>query len=131
MLVVGVEVVDVVELLVLVGVLDVLLVVVLLVLLELEQSLDASALTVAAPWPRFSIRVVLTLDPSAPTSFENCCAAPAAPEQSPAEIADEIELSWALRLLAWFEESRPLPPPQATTNAIAKPRLPARNARDP
>ena len=40
------------------------------------------------------------MDPSAPTSLENCCAAAVAAEQSPAAIADEIELSWPLRLLA-------------------------------
>jgi hypothetical protein len=69
----------VVELVVVVGVLVVVLVVELvvdeLVELVLEQSRAASALTVAAPWPRFWISVVLTLLGNPATTFENCCEA--------------------------------------------------------
>jgi hypothetical protein len=45
--------------------------------------------------------------------------------------ATEIDCSWPLRLLLWSADSRPLPPPQATTKAAANPRPPARNAREP
>lgn len=68
--------------------------------------------------------------PRAPTWLENCCAAEAAPEQSPAAIADETALSCWLRLPAWLADSSPLPLPQATTNATVKPRAPAKNARE-
>lgn len=70
------------------------------VVLVLEQSLAASSLTVAAPCPRFLIRVVLTLFGSEPISFESCCAAAVAAPQLRAATADEIEFSWSLRLLA-------------------------------
>jgi hypothetical protein len=82
---------------------DVVVVVVLVVELAcvgvevaLEQSWAASCETVAAPCPRFWIRVLLTPRGSEATSSEKRCAAAAAAPQSPAETAAETELSSAL-----------------------------------
>jgi hypothetical protein len=97
----------------------------------LEQWFATSSLTVSAPWPRFWISVVLTLRGSCPMRFENRCAATAACAHRPARTAEEIAASWVWSALAWPPESRPLLPPQATTNAAAKPRLAARSARAP
>jgi hypothetical protein len=101
------------------------------VLLELAQSRAASWLIVVAPCPRLRTSVVLTLAGRAATSLLNACAAVRALPQLPADTADETEFSWALRLLAWLESSSPFWPPQATTKATAKPRPPAKNAREP
>ncbi|MDQ6835798.1 MAG: hypothetical protein M3016_06380 [Actinomycetota bacterium] len=97
----------------------------------LEQSRAASWLMRLAPWSRFLARVWFTLEGRAATSLLKACAALSAAPHWPAETAEDTALSWALRLLAWLESSRPFWPPQATTNATAKPRPPARNAREP
>jgi hypothetical protein len=75
-------------------------------------------------------KVVFTDAGSAATSLLNDCAALRAAPHCPDATAEEIEFSWALRLAAWLALSRPFWPPQATTKATAKPRLPARNARE-
>jgi hypothetical protein len=128
--VVLVEVVDDVLLLVVlvfvVGVVDV-----LLVELEPWQSTAASWLTVEAPCARFWASVVLIVEGRLATESENERAATlAAPQWNEATAEDRV-FSWLLRSAAWFPDSRPLPPPQATTNDTAKPSPPARNARDP
>lgn len=105
------------------------LVEVLWVVVELEQSRLASSLRVVAPWPRLLVRVELIVDGRAATWLWNAWAAPRAPPQRPAPTAEETALSLELRLSACGPESSPVPPPQATTKATAKPRLPARNAR--
>lgn len=76
-------------------------------------------------------RVVLTVAGSPATWLLSDSAALRAVGQLPDEMAEEIESSWALRLPACWLESSPVLPPQATTKATAKPRLPAKNARDP
>jgi hypothetical protein len=70
------------------------------VLLELEQSRTASWLIVVAPWPRLRTNVVLTVAGRAATSRLKACAAVRAVPHCPEATAEEIELSWALRLLA-------------------------------
>jgi hypothetical protein len=97
----------------------------------LVQSLAASSLTVLAPWLRFRDRVVLTEEGRLVTALVRAAAALLACPQLWASIALETESSWLLRLLAWSDESRPLLLPQATANAAANPRPPARNAREP
>ncbi len=71
----------------------------------------------------------MIVEGSAATELWNACAAPRALSQRPALTAEESELSCALRPPACWLESSPVVPPQATTKATAKPRLPARNAR--
>ena len=65
------------------------------------------------------------------TEAENERAAAAAAPHRPEVTAAESVFSWLFRSAAWFADSSPLPPPQATTNDTAKPSPPARNARDP
>ena len=52
-----------------------------------------------------------------------------APLQLPEDSSEETWSSWPLSVFAWSPESRPEPPPQATTNAAANPSPPARIAR--
>ena len=99
--------------------------------LELWQSSAASWLTVVAPCARFWASVVLTVEGRLATEFENERAAAWAPLHWNEATAEERVFSWLLRSAAWFPDSSPLPPPQATTNDTAKPSPPARNARDP
>lgn len=101
------------------------------VLVELAQSRAASWPTVLAPWPRLRISVVLTVAGRPATSLFSASEAVRAVAQLPDATADEIEFSWALSWLLWLESSSPFWPPQATTKATAKPRPPARNAREP
>ena len=126
-------VLDVVVVVVVVGdvVGDVVLELVELELLELWQSRAARSPTVPAPWARFWTRVVLTVDGRFFTWLLNACAALVAAPHCPAATAEETEPSWSFRLLAWLLVSRVLPPPQATRKETAKPRPPARNAREP
>jgi hypothetical protein len=49
--------------------------------------------------------------------------------QLPECTADEIRSAWVLSAFDWSPESRPEPPPQATTKEAAKPSPPARMAR--
>jgi hypothetical protein len=74
---------------------------------------------------------VFTSEGRAATWFSNSCAALWAALQCPLSTAEEMASSCELSVLDWPEESSPLWPPQATTNATAKPRLPARAAREP
>jgi hypothetical protein len=99
--------------------------------LELWQSTAASWLTVEAPWARFWASVVLTVVGRLATEFANERAAASAPPHCPEATAEESVFSLLFRSAAWFADSSPLPPPQATTNDTAKPSPPARNARDP
>jgi hypothetical protein len=99
--------------------------------LELWQSRTASWPTVVAPWRRFSASVVLTVDGRLATESANEWAADWALAHCREATAEESVSSWLLRSAAWFEDSSPLPPPQATTNATAKPSPPATNDRDP
>jgi hypothetical protein len=128
---VGVVVVVVVVVLVLVLLADVELEAAVALVLELWQSLAARSPTVAAPWARFCSRVVLTVVGRFSTSLLKARAALVAGPHWPDWTAVEIDASWSFRLLAWSPVSRPLLPPQATTNETAKPRPPARNAREP
>jgi hypothetical protein len=97
----------------------------------LAQSLAASSLTVLAPWLRFCERVVLTVAGRLVTALVRAAEALFAWAQSWASTALETESSWLLRLLLWSAESSPWLLPQATANAAANPRPPARNAREP
>jgi cytochrome c biogenesis protein CcdA len=124
-LVVGVVLVVEVVLVFVVGVVEV------VVELELWQSTAASWLTVEAPWARFWASVVLTVVGRLATEFANERAAASAPPHCPEATAEESVFSLLFRSAAWFADSSPLPPPQATTNDTAKPSPPARNARDP
>ncbi len=94
-----------------------------------EQSRAASCSTVVTPWPRFCRRVVFTVEGRWLIASLSEVTALAAAPQSWELTAEETAPSWALRLEAWSPESRPLEPPQATANAAANPRPPARNAR--
>jgi hypothetical protein len=106
-----------------------LLEVVLEVVLVCVQSWAASRWIVLAPWLRFEISVELTEGGRLATAFAKLDAAvPAAPHW-PAPTAAETESSWLFRVFAWSLESRPEPPPQATSNATAKPSPAARSAR--
>jgi hypothetical protein len=135
-LLVGAVLVDEVELLVvvvLVLVVGLVLVVVLVVfeVLVLLQSLAASSATVLAPWLRFCERVVLMVEGRLVTALVRAAEALLAWPQWWADTAAAIEFSGVVRLLFWSAESRPLLLPQATANAAANPRPPARNAREP
>jgi hypothetical protein len=100
------------------------------VLDELEQSWTASCLIVTAPSPRFCTNLGLTEGGSDPTLLLNASAALVAARQLPELTAAEAASSWLERVLLCSPESRPPEPPQATTKAAAKPRPPARNARE-
>jgi hypothetical protein len=104
---------------------------VLVELLELLQSRAASSLTVLAPWLRFCDRVVLTVDGRLVTALVSAAEALLAWAQLWASTAWETESSWLFMLLLCSAESSPLVLPQATANAAANPRPPARNAREP
>jgi hypothetical protein len=126
LVVVGVEVV-----LVLVELLDVELFDVVLddVVGVVEQSTVASWLMVAAPCRRLLIRAEATDGgrPSiAPLKFP---AAVLAEPHCMESTAARTWSSWELRLMDWSVESRPPPPPQATSNDVASPSPPARSAR--
>jgi hypothetical protein len=100
-------------------------------LLELLQSRAASSLTVLAPWLRFCDRVVLIVEGRLVTALVSAADALLACAQLWASTACETESSWLVRLLFWSAESSPFVLPQATANAAANPRPPARNAREP
>ncbi|MGH2871577.1 MAG: hypothetical protein ACRDL5_03835 [Solirubrobacteraceae bacterium] len=134
------ELVGLVALLVAVPLVVVLLLAVVGVVLELAELLPvvdvvqleaASAETVPAPCTRFWISFWVTVPGRSLTSLVSVAAACWAWAHWPAATAAEIECSWPARLADCPAESRPLLLPQATTNAAANPRPPARNAREP
>jgi len=98
-------------------------------LLVTGQSCAASSPIVLAPWLRSAWSWALTDRGKFATSLLKVVAALAASAQSPAATADETEFRSPLKLFAWSAESRPEPPPQAASRAMAKPRTPARIAR--
>jgi hypothetical protein len=67
--------------------------------LELLQSLAASRATVLAPWLRFCERVVLIVEGRLVTALVSAAAALLADPHWCALTAEEIELSWLVRLL--------------------------------
>ena len=79
--------------------LDVLVVLVVAELPEPPHAREASWPTVAAPWPRFWSRVVLTVDGRFATALFSDVAALWAAAQLWASIAEETASSWASRLL--------------------------------
>jgi hypothetical protein len=85
---------------------------------------------VDTPW----VRLLRSVELSDPGRFTTASASwLVALETSPQFLlwsAEDTESSWLLRLDASLLESRPEPPPQATTNAAANPSAPARTARD-
>ncbi|HEY1511507.1 MAG TPA: hypothetical protein VGF93_21035 [Solirubrobacteraceae bacterium] len=91
--------------------------------------LRASALVRDTPSVRLARSVGLTDDGRFETSFDRFCVALMTPVQSPLTSAEDTESSWSLIPDACPPESRPEPPPQATTNEAANPRTPARIAR--
>jgi hypothetical protein len=93
------------------------------------QSLWASWAIVLAPWLRLLRRVELTVAGRVWTSPERTALALTAAPQLPDWTADETASAWLLKALDWSPESRPEPPPQATTNDAANPSPPARMAR--
>jgi hypothetical protein len=136
--VVGVVEVDELELVVVllvVGVveLEVELVVVLVELVDADgagagHSRSASPATTVAP-----CATALLSDGSIPerllAEFVNVVAAPATSAQRRETSAVETEFSWSLSVLAWSADRSPPLPPQAASNAAAKPTAPARSAR--
>jgi hypothetical protein len=91
--------------------------------------LRASALVSDTPSERFLRSATLTDVGRFEISFDRFCVALVTPVQSPLASAEDTELSWSLMPEACPPESRPEPPPQATTNEAANPRTPARIAR--
>jgi hypothetical protein len=94
------------------------------------HCLRASWAIVETPWVRLSRSVELIDAGRCTTSSASW---PVALETSPQFLlasAEETESSWLLSVDDWLLESRPEPPPQATTNAAANPSAPARTTRD-
>jgi hypothetical protein len=90
----------------------------------------ASWAIVETPWVRL-LRSVELIDPGRLTtsSASRLVALDASPQFFLAS-AEDTESSWLFSADASLLESRPEPPPQATTNAAANPSAPARIARD-
>jgi hypothetical protein len=90
----------------------------------------ASWAIVETPWVRLLRSVELIDEGRFTTSSASRLVALETSPQFLLASAEDTESSWLLSEDASLLESRPEPPPQATTNAAANPSAPARTARD-
>ncbi len=90
----------------------------------------ASWAIVETPWVRLFRSVELIDEGRLMTSSASLLVAFETSPQFWLASAEDTESSWLFSEDASLLESRPEPPPQATTNAAANPSAPARTARD-
>ncbi|MGZ4223981.1 MAG: hypothetical protein ACXVR0_11920 [Solirubrobacteraceae bacterium] len=90
----------------------------------------ASWAIVETPWVRLFRSVELIDEGRLMTSSASLLVAFETSPQFWLASAEDTESSWLFSEDASLPESRPEPPPQATTNAAANPSAPARTARD-